>query len=100
MKQKKIPLRKCTGCNEMKPKKELVRVVKAPDTKDENGEFIAKGTVSLDLTGKKPGRGAYVCNNIECLEKAIKAKRFERAFGTQIPQEIYDGILEEMKKFE
>ena len=100
MKQKKIPLRKCTGCGEMKPKKELVRVVKAPDTKDENGEIIAKGTVSLDLTGKKSGRGAYVCNNIKCLEKAIKAKRFERAFGTQIPQEIYDGILEEMKKFE
>ena len=97
MKQKKIPLRKCTGCNEMKPKKELVRVVKAPDPKNENGEVVGKGEVSLDLTGKKPGRGAYVCNNIECLEKAIKAKRFERAFGTQIPQEIYDTMTEEMK---
>ena len=97
MKQKKIPLRKCTGCNEMKPKKELVRVVKAPDPKNEQGEVIGKGQVSLDLTGKKPGRGAYVCKNIECLEKAIKAKRFERAFQTQIPQEIYDSMMEEMK---
>ena len=100
MKQKKIPLRKCTGCGEMKPKKELVRVVKAPDVKDENGEVIGIGQVSLDLTGKKPGRGAYVCNNIYCLEKAIKAKRFERAFSTAIPQEVFDGMKEEMEKVE
>ena len=58
MKQKKIPLRKCTGCGEMKPKRELVRVVKAPDQKDENGVVTAKGQVSLDITGKKSGRGA------------------------------------------
>ena len=100
MKQKKIPLRKCLGCNEMKPKKELVRVVKGPDEKNENSEVIAKGQISLDLTGKKPGRGAYVCNNINCLEKAIKAKRLERAFGTTIPQEIYDGLQKEMREFE
>lgn len=100
MKQKKIPLRKCLGCNEMKPKKELVRVVKGPDEKNENNEVIAKGPISLDLTGKKPGRGAYVCNNAECLEKAIKAKRLERAFGTAIPQEIYDGLQKEMREFE
>jgi len=98
MKQKKIPLRKCTGCNEMKPKRELVRVVKAPDIKDENGEVIAKGEVSLDLTGKKNGRGAYVCNNVECLEKAIKARRFEKAFSTQISQEIYDAMRREMEE--
>ena len=98
MKQKKIPLRKCTGCGEMKPKRELVRVVKAPDTRDENGEVIAKGEVSLDLTGKKNGRGAYVCNNRECLEKAIKARRFERAFSTQISQEIYDAMSREMSE--
>jgi hypothetical protein len=91
-------MRKCTGCAEMKPKVQLVRVVKAPDTKDENGEVIAKGEISLDLTGKKPGRGAYVCNNIKCLEKAIKAKRIERAFSTSIPQEVYDSIKEEMRK--
>ena len=97
MTAKKIPMRKCLGCGEMFPKKELVRVVKAPDPKNEQGEVIGKGQVSLDLTGKKPGRGAYVCKNIECLEKAIKAKRFERAFQTQIPQEIYDSMMEEMK---
>ena len=65
--RKSIPMRKCTGCNEMKPKKELVRVVRSPE-----------GEVSLDLTGKKPGRGAYVCRSSECLAKAIKAKRFEK----------------------
>ena len=55
------PMRMCTGCGEMKPKKDLVRVVKAPDAKDENGQVLAAGGVSLDLTGRKPGRGAYVC---------------------------------------
>ena len=60
MKQRKMPLRKCTGCGEMKEKRELIRVVKAPDTKDENGEIISKGQISLDLTGRKAGRGAYV----------------------------------------
>ena len=64
MKVKKIPLRMCTGCMEMKPKKELIRVVKTPE-----------GEVTVDLTGKKSGRGAYICRNIECLEKAFKAKR-------------------------
>lgn len=100
MKPKKIPMRKCVGCGEMKPKRDLARVVKAPDTKDENGEVIEKGGLSLDLTGKKPGRGAYVCKNTECLEKAIKARRFERAFQGQIPEEIFDGIKEELKNFE
>lgn len=97
MKQKKIPLRKCTGCGEMKPKRDLVRVVKAPDEKSENAEVVAKGQVSLDLTGKKPGRGAYVCNDITCLEKAIRAKRLERAFGTAIPQEVYDTMKEQIQ---
>ncbi len=97
MKQKKIPTRKCTGCGEMKPKRELVRVVKAPDTKDENGEIISAGEVSLDLTGKKPGRGAYVCRSRECLNKAIKARRLERAFSQAIPQEIFDKMLEEIE---
>lgn len=98
MKQKKIPTRKCTGCGQMKPKRDLVRVVKAPDLKNENGEVEAKDGISLDLTGKKPGRGAYVCRSIECLEKAIKAKRFERAFSTAIPREVYDSLKEEMEK--
>lgn len=100
MKQKKIPLRKCLGCNEMKPKNELIRVVKSPDEKDENKEIISTGTISLDLTGKKNGRGAYVCKNINCLEKAIKAKRLERAFSTSIPQEVYDELKKEMREFE
>lgn len=100
MKQKKTPLRKCTGCNEMKPKKELVRVVKAPDVKNENGDVVAVGEVSLDLTGKKPGRGAYVCHNLDCLKKARKARRFERAFSTQIPDEIYNKMEEEISSNE
>ena len=84
MKQRKMPLRKCTGCGEMKEKRELIRVVKAPDTKDENGEIIAKGEISLDLTGRKAGRGAYVCRNLACFEKARKARRFERSLSCKI----------------
>ena len=80
--RKSIPMRKCTGCNEMKPKKELVRVVRSPE-----------GEVSLDLTG----RGAYVCRSSECLAKAIKAKRFEKAFSCEIPSEVYQKMEEEMK---
>ena len=86
MPTRRIPMRKCTGCNEMKPKKELVRVVRSPE-----------GDVSLDLTGKKPGRGAYVCRNSECLVKARKAKRFERAFSCAIPDGVYDKMEDELK---
>lgn len=86
---KKIPMRKCTGCGEMKPKKELVRVVKSPE-----------GEISLDLTGRKAGRGAYVCRNSQCLKAAQKAKRFERAFSCSIPQEVFDKITEELSKDE
>ncbi len=82
---RKIPLRKCTGCGEMKTKKELVRVVR-------NNE----GEVSLDLTGRKPGRGAYVCHNADCLKKARKARRFERAFSCQIPDTVYEMMGEEL----
>ncbi|WBY65084.1 YlxR family protein [Thermocaproicibacter melissae] len=85
MRKKKTPLRMCTGCGEMKPKQELVRVVKSPE-----------GEISLDLTGKKPGRGAYVCKNIDCLKAARKARRFEKAFSCKIPDEIYDRMEEEM----
>ena len=63
---KKVPLRKCTGCGEMKEKRELIRVVKAPEKKDENGNVISGGEISLDLTGRKSGRGAYVCKNADC----------------------------------
>ena len=92
MKQRKQPLRKCTGCGEMKEKRELVRVVKAPDIKDEDGNVIGSGQVSLDTTGKQPGRGAYVCPSRECFEKARKARRFERAFSCKIPDEVYQAI--------
>ena len=86
MTPKKIPLRRCSGCGESKPKKELVRVVRAPD-----------GTVSLDLKGKKPGRGAYLCPSAACLLKARKAKRFERALEVAIPEEIYDAMAAQME---
>ncbi len=85
MQAKKVPLRKCIGCNEMKPKKELVRVVKSPE-----------GEISLDLTGKKPGRGAYVCKNPGCLQSARKARRLEKAFSCAIPAEVYDRMEEEL----
>ncbi len=100
MKQKKIPLRKCTGCNEMKPKKELIRIVRSSEVKNENGEVIEQPQISLDTTGKKSGRGAYVCNNIECLQKAQKARRLERAFSCKIPEEVYTQLEEGMKSLE
>lgn len=96
MKQRKMPLRKCTGCGEMKEKRELIRVVKAPDAKDENGEIIAKGEISLDLTGRKAGRGAYVCRNLACFEKARKTRRFERSLSCKIPDEVYEQMQSEL----
>ncbi len=96
MKQKKVPLRKCTGCNEMKEKKQLVRVVKAPDQTDENGEVLQKGEISVDLTGKKPGRGAYICKDAACLAAARKARRLERAFSCRIPDEVYERLEQEL----
>ncbi len=86
---KKIPIRKCTGCGEMKPKKELVRVIKD-----------AQGDVMLDTTGKKNGRGAYLCFSMECLNKAIKNKGLERSLSTSIKEEIYDLLREEMQASE
>lgn len=94
--KKKVPLRKCSGCGEMKPKRELIRVVKAPDVKNEEGEVIAKGEISLDLTGKKSGRGAYVCRSAECFGLARKARRFEKAFSCKIPDSVYDAMEKEL----
>ena len=94
---KKVPMRKCTGCMEMKPKTELIRVVKSPDVQDENGEITASGEISLDLTGKKSGRGAYVCKSAECLEKAHKAHRIERSLSCKIPEEIYEQLRTELE---
>ncbi|MDD3693071.1 MAG: YlxR family protein [Oscillospiraceae bacterium] len=82
---RKVPMRMCTGCGEMKPKKELVRVVKSPE-----------GEITLDLTGRKPGRGAYVCQRRECLKVARKAKRLEKAFQCAIPAEVYNRLEEEL----
>lgn len=85
MKVRKIPLRMCTGCMEMKPKKELIRIVKSPE-----------GEVSVDLTGKKSGRGAYICKSAECLEKAFKAKRLSRNLDVSISEEIYNKLRSEV----
>ncbi|MEG0306870.1 MAG: YlxR family protein [Clostridium sp.] len=85
MKVKKIPQRMCTGCMEMKPKKELIRVVKNKENE-----------ISIDLHGKKPGRGAYICKDICCLEKAVKTKRLERNLESKINDEIYDKLKEEI----
>ena len=100
MKTKKIPLRKCTGCTEMKPKKELVRVVKTPQEVDEEGNILKESVICLDLTGKKHGRGAYVCNNIECLKLARKARRLEKTFSSKIPDEVYEQMEQELSKNE
>lgn len=81
----------------MKPKTELIRVVKSPDVKDENGEITASGEISLDLTGKKSGRGAYVCKSAECLEKAHKAHRIERSLSCKISEEIYEQLRTELE---
>ena len=97
MHQKKIPLRKCTGCNEMKEKKQLVRIVKTPDKTDENGNIIQKSEILVDLTGKKSGRGAYICPNPECLRAARKARRLEKAFSCKIPDEVYEQLEKELE---
>ena len=86
---KKIPLRQCVGCGEMKSKKEMIRVLK---TEDEG--FI------LDATGKKNGRGAYVCKNPECLKKAKKTKGLDRSFKVSVPDEVYDSLTKEIESLE
>lgn len=87
MREKKIPMRMCCGCNEMKSKREMIRVVKSPE-----------GEISLDFLGKKAGRGAYICKNIECLNKARKTRRFERAFSCMISNEVYEEMENELSK--
>lgn len=89
MTNKKIPMRQCIGCGEMKAKKEMTRVIKNPE-----GEF------SIDETGRQNGRGAYVCINTECLHKAVKSKGLERSFKTPIPKDVYDLLAKEMEKLE
>lgn len=89
MAEKKIPLRKCTGCGESKGKKELIRVVRTPE-----------GEICLDETGRKNGRGAYLCRNIECLKKAEKTRGLDRSFKMAVPPEVYDLLEKEFIKFE
>ena len=84
---KKIPMRQCVGCREMKPKKELIRVVRSTE-----------GAVSLDFRGKLPGRGAYVCPDPACLAKARKTKALERAFSAPLPDQVWQGLEEHMKE--
>ncbi|MGI5970131.1 MAG: RNase P modulator RnpM [Oscillospiraceae bacterium] len=86
MTPKKTPMRQCSGCREMRPKKELIRVVRSP-----------AGEVSLDFKGKSSGRGAYVCPRAECLKKARKSKALERSLNTQIPPEVYDALEAQME---
>ncbi|PNV61444.1 DUF448 domain-containing protein [Clostridium sp. chh4-2] len=85
MSTKKIPLRQCIGCSEMKSKKEMIRILKTPD--DE---------IILDATGRKNGRGAYICPSMECLKKAEKGKGLERSFKMAIPKEVYETLEKEM----
>ena len=83
----KVPQRKCIGCNESKPKKELIRIVKTPE--DE---------ILLDSTGRANGRGAYICNNLECLQKAVKTKGLNRAFKMNVDTDVLIKLSEEMAK--
>ncbi|MEE1038367.1 MAG: YlxR family protein [Eubacterium sp.] len=85
---KKIPLRQCVGCGEMKSKKDMIRVLKTEDA------------IILDTTGKKNGRGAYVCKNAECLKKAKKSKGLDKSFKMAISDEVYDSLTKEIEAFE
>ena len=88
MSTKKVPLRQCIGCGEMKSKKEMIRILRTPE-----GEF------TLDVTGRKNGRGAYLCPSMECLKKAVKGKGLERSFKMAIPKEVYEALEKEMEQF-
>ncbi len=97
MVNKKVPMRKCLGCMEMKPKKELVRVVKTK-TGEVNGEETYE--ISLDKKGKTAGRGAYICKNVKCFEIARKAKRFQKNLSCQIPEEVFLQMAKELESDE
>ena len=87
MSMKKVPLRQCIGCQEMKSKKEMIRVIKT-----------AEDEIMLDVTGRKNGRGAYLCPSMECLKKAVKGKGLERSFKMAIPKEVYETLEKEMEE--
>lgn len=85
LKKRKVPLRKCLGCGEMKPKKELIRIVRSPE-----------GKVDMDRIGKAPGRGCYICPSIQCLDTAIKAKRVEKALEAPVDAEVFNRLREQL----
>ena len=87
--KKKVPMRKCVGCGEMKNKKEMIRVLKT-----------AEGEIFLDATGRKNGRGAYICRSSECLEKAVKNRGLERSLKTQIPEAVYEELKKEFAQID
>lgn len=89
VKRRKIPLRTCLGCQEQKTKKELIRIVRTPS-----------GSVEIDLTGKKAGRGAYICNNRDCLERAVKAKRIEKSLEHKISPEVFQNLTHQIPQVE
>ena len=84
---KKIPMRQCLGCREMKPKRELIRVLKGTDD-----------VISIDATGRRNGRGAYICPSMDCFKKAVKGKGLERSFKMAIPKEVYETLEKEMEQ--
>ena len=87
MRVKKIPLRQCIGCGEMKSKKEMIRVLRT-----------AEGEILIDATGRKNGRGAYLCPSCECLKKAVKSKGLDRSFKMAVPREVYEALEKEMEE--
>ena len=89
MKTRKIPMRMCVGCREMKEKKELLRIVRN-----------AQGEISFDRIGKAPGRGAYICPSMACFEKAVKNRGLERSFKMAIPKEVYESLKKEMEQID
>ena len=89
MKTRKIPMRKCTGCQQVKEKRQLLRVVRDPE-----------GNVSIDRSGRKSGRGAYLCEDLSCLEKAVKTKALERSLETEISPEVYESLRKELQEKE
>ena len=89
MKTRKIPMRMCVGCREMKEKKELLRIVRN-----------AQGEISFDRIGKAPGRGAYICPSMACFEKAVKSRGLERSFKMAIPKEVYESLKKEMEQID
>lgn len=84
---KKIPMRRCVGCGEVKSKKELIRVIRTPD-----------GEIRLDISGRANGRGAYLCNNPDCLKKARKRRALSRSLGCEIPEQVYKELFDEMEE--